>query len=57
MVLEVWIAQTGKDRCKGKTNELGIKEELHLVVKRLKDIKSFWESEYSIQSNEFKLPM
>lgn len=43
---------------KGRENKgLGRKEGPHPIVKGLKDIKSFWESDYSTQSNELKSPM
>lgn len=56
---DVGVAQTGTDGwMDGRENKgLGRKEGPRPVVKRLKDIKSFWESDYSIQSNELKSPM
>lgn len=58
-VVEVGIAQPGEDGMEGKEKirDWGETEGLHPVVKALKDTKGFWESDYSIQSNELKLPM
>lgn len=52
--VDVGIALEGKEKIRDWG---GRKEGPHPVVKGLKDIKSFWESDYSIQSNELKSPM
>lgn len=57
-VVGMGIAEGGKDgwieekiRDQGRESKGG----LHLLLKGLKDIKSFWESDYSIQRKKLKL--